>query len=630
MTESRQPLAGVNVLDVSGPIGAYATKLLADLGADVVLVEPPGGDALRRTPPFKDGVARTDTSLPFVYYHGGKRGTVLAVGDAASLPALRGLGARADVVVISPSPRAPLAGFDEHDGTISWARDDAIVCAVTPFGLTGPFRHRRATPFVSYAMGGDMHRYGPVEGPPVALPGRVVWDEAGAHAAIAVLSALLARDSTGGQLIDLSVHDVLCSKDFHFEQYHLVGKPPGGRTIGIGYPPTGTWSCKDGVVDVASHQTAHWDAFLATLGHPEALAAPALHDAVVRREIFDGLIDVIDGLFADEAREDFVDRGQSLGLPCAPVNTPTEFVADAQLAARNFFVDVVDPSLGEVRLPGRPVVTSADLFRPGRAAPCLGEHTGEPFAGDGTAEPADLANPLTGVRVLSFGAFVAGNTSALMLAELGADVVKIEAHARPEVLRMPAYAYGRVVEEPSGVTNTVLYAGLSRSTRNLSIDLQTEEGRDLFRRLVAESDVVIENFGSETTMAHWGCSFDELRAINPRIVVLSLSGYGRTGPRSFYRAYGTNISCFVGLTHTWGHTHGTLTDYLCSAHGVIGVLAGLAHAARTGHGTSVDAAQIETAAVSMAPMLLDALANGRDLAPEVNTVPGALLSGAYR
>jgi crotonobetainyl-CoA:carnitine CoA-transferase CaiB-like acyl-CoA transferase len=131
-------------------------------------------------------------------------------------------------------------------------------------------------------------------------------------------------------------------------------------------------------------------------------------------------------------------------------------------------------------------------------------------------------------------------------------------------------------------------------------------------------------------MAQWGCTYDELRAINPTLVMLSLSGYGRTGPRGSYRAYATNISCFIGLTHAWGHTHGTLTDYLCSAHGVLGVLAGLALVARHGEGTFVDAAQIETAAAVMAPMLLDALVNEREITPRPNEVEGALLSGVFR
>ena len=198
------------------------------------------------------------------------------------------------------------------------------------------------------------------------------------------------------------------------------------------------------------------------------------------------------------------------------------------------------------------------------------------------------------------------------------------------MLRSPAYGYGRTVTEPSGVPNTAMYAGLSRSTRGLSLDMLVPEGRDLFRRLVAESDVVIENFGAGI-MEEWGCGFDDLQAVNPRLVMLSLSGYGRTGPRASYKAYATNISTFVGLTATWGgYSHGTHTDYLCAAHGALGVLAALEQVARTGVGVHVDAAQIETAAVVMAPILLEPLVNGRDVGPPGNDVAGSVLSGAFR
>jgi crotonobetainyl-CoA:carnitine CoA-transferase CaiB-like acyl-CoA transferase len=230
------------------------------------------------------------------------------------------------------------------------------------------------------------------------------------------------------------------------------------------------------------------------------------------------------------------------------------------------------------------------------------------------------------LRVVSFGAFVAGNTTGLALADLGADVVKIEARARPDVLRMPAYGFGETnVVEPSGVQNTIMQADLARSMRNLSLDMEVEAGRALFRRLVAVSDVVVENFGAHT-MEHWGCSFDDLLRINPRLVMVSLSGYGRTGPRAPYLAYATNISNFTGLTTTWGIQHGTHSDYIAAAHAVVGVLAAIAHVSRTGTGVHVDVAQIEALAAVMAPLLLDPLNNGHDTTAPGNVVPGARFS----
>ncbi|HXY91209.1 MAG TPA: CoA transferase [Acidimicrobiia bacterium] len=241
-----------------------------------------------------------------------------------------------------------------------------------------------------------------------------------------------------------------------------------------------------------------------------------------------------------------------------------------------------------------------------------------------------VARRVDDLRVLSFGSFVAGNTPGVVLAELGADVVKIEALARPEVLRNPAYGFGlQWAIEPSGVPNTVMYAGLARSMRGLSLEMNTEQGRALFRRLVAVADVVIENFGSHT-MEHWGCSFAELLAVNPRLVMLSLSGYGRTGPRAGYLAYAANICNFTGLTSAWTFQHGTHSDYITAVHGATAVLAALAEVDRTGLGVSIDIAQTEALGALMAPVYLDPLNRGRDTPPTGNVVPGALFAGAFR
>lgn len=233
------------------------------------------------------------------------------------------------------------------------------------------------------------------------------------------------------------------------------------------------------------------------------------------------------------------------------------------------------------------------------------------------------------VRVLSFGTFIAGNTTASILADLGADVAKIEARARPDVLRNPAYNFGTAkIVEPSGVPNTVMQADLSRGTRGLSLEMHTEAGRALFRRLVGVADVVIENFG-EHSMRNWDCSFDDLTAVNPRLVMVSLSGYGRTGPRAHYLAYASNISNATGLTATWGYQHGTHSDYITAVHAAVAVLAALEHVDETGAGVRIDVAQTEALAAAMAPVYLDALNNGRDTPPTHNDVPGSLFTGVF-
>ena len=239
-----------------------------------------------------------------------------------------------------------------------------------------------------------------------------------------------------------------------------------------------------------------------------------------------------------------------------------------------------------------------------------------------------VQRPLDGVRVLSFGSFIAGNTAGLLLSELGADVAKIEARDRPEVLRTPAYAIGPAVTEPSGVPQTVMYGTLSRGTRSLSIDVRTEPGQRLFRQLAQRAHIVIENFAGQT-LSRLGCGFENVVADNPSLIWLSLSGYGRDGPRANYLAYANNISGYIGLTSQWGY-FANLPDYVSGTAGVVAVLGALAEVKRSGRGAYLDVAQIDAMAQLMTPMLLDPLSNGTGgERADDNAVTGSWLSGVY-
>jgi crotonobetainyl-CoA:carnitine CoA-transferase CaiB-like acyl-CoA transferase len=635
-------LAGIRVLDIAGPISAYCTRILTDLGADVVLVEPPEGDRLRRVPPFRNGAGPQEDSLLFSYYHAGQRAVILDFATDEGCRMLETVGSGADVIILSPGPDRVVPGWDPLSRTLSWATQDAVVCAMTPFGLSGPCQGWRATPMTSYAMGGTMIRMGPVDGPPVTIPGRQQWDEAGVHAALAVLAALHGLPRFGGRVVDISVQEVACIRDFVVERYSATGMDPAGRQVPLGIPPNGTFQCTDGPLNIAAHQPRHWEAFLKMLGCPDELSEPSLADPMIRRAIFDGVIEVIQRLVVHRSRQELVERGQRAGLPCSLQHTPTELVGDPQLVARGSFVKTPTAAGESVSMPGPgfrsdPPVTVQRAA--GAAAPIRGDSSEVAWveqpkrgtldeSGSTAYQRSRGSGPLAGVRVLSLGAFVAGPIVGQLLAELGADVAKVEARSRPEVLRMPAYALGSAVTEPSGVPNTLMFSSLNRNIRNLSLEMGTEEGRGLFKRLIASADVLIENFGTGV-MERWECGFDALLDVNPRLVLTSLSGYGRTGPRANYLAYGSNISSFTALTYSWGRSHPTHSDYIAGEHAAVATVAALRHSRTTGRGIHIDVAQIEALSAIMPAMLLDASVNGRDSLPPGNTVEGSLLSGVY-
>ena len=235
---------------------------------------------------------------------------------------------------------------------------------------------------------------------------------------------------------------------------------------------------------------------------------------------------------------------------------------------------------------------------------------------------------LSGVRVLSFGTFVAGNTAATLMADLGAEVVKIEARNRPDVLRMPAYAIGEAVTEPSGAPNTVMEASLTRGLLNVSLDLAEDDARTLFHRLVAASDVVIENFGSPV-LERWGCGYRDLLAHKPDLVMLSLSGYGRDGPRANYLAYGVTVASYLGLASAWGYAHGTVSDYIAGVTGALATVAALGQARSDGTPAYLDIAQVDAVPPVLAELYASPLNTGVDPVRVFNRLQGSWLSGVF-
>jgi benzylsuccinate CoA-transferase BbsF subunit len=240
-----------------------------------------------------------------------------------------------------------------------------------------------------------------------------------------------------------------------------------------------------------------------------------------------------------------------------------------------------------------------------------------------------VPGPLSGIRAISFGTAIAGALRGTALAELGADVVKIESPARADNLRRLWAPEDPVVHEPSGADTSPMFANFNRTTRSVALDMKDPESVALFLRLAAAADVIVENY-APGVMQRWGLGYEQIAAVNPRIVMLSLTGFGHSGPRSHYLAYGATVCTFVGLTDAWRYPSGVHFDYLSEAHGVFGVLAALAARDRTGRGTHVDLAEVETAAAVMGPMMLDYVVNGRASVVPGNQVPGALLSEVVR
>jgi len=369
-------LAGVRVLDLADQRGALAGKLLAGLGADVVLVEPPEGSPLRSIPPFWQGVEDPERSLFFWFYNAGKRGITLDWRRPEGAERLRRLAARADVLIESEPPGA-LAARGCGPESLRALNPRLVVASITPFGQTGPYRDWRASDTVAQAMGGMMFVNGHRDGPPLRSLGLQACHQAGIFAAVGVVSALLARDTTGrGQGVDVSLQAAVAGALEHVPGlWHQMGLVPTrqGTLHWTRYFCVGR--CRDGWV---MHCTlGDWTSLVEWMkadGMGAELDAPGLEDIRTRQAEADRLFAALDAWAARYTVEDLVQGAQLRRIPYAAVRPPEALLRDAHLAERGFFVPIEHPDLGlTVPYPGAPFRLTDAPWRAARP-PRLGEH----------------------------------------------------------------------------------------------------------------------------------------------------------------------------------------------------------------------------------------------------------------
>ena len=384
MSDSATPfpgaLAGLRVLDLTDYRAGLAGRLMADMGADVVKIEPPGGDPGRRIGPFVDDRPHRDRSLFFWFYNLNKRAITLDFGRDPGRELLLRLIDSADIVIENFKP-GRLAEMGLGWEQLHQANSALILLSMTPFGQSGPFRDYEADDTVLAAQGGMLYVNGWPGRQPVRPLGLQSYHAAAYFGAIATLCALFARDrDSRGQWIDLSMQEATaCAVE------HVAGSYFGEGRI---EPRRGTlhWSryfrvgrCRDGYI---MHCTlGDWTSlveWVAADGKAQDLVQPQWEDVLYRAEHAEHLFDVLDDWVKDYARDELLERAQALRLPYATVRSPEALFADEQLAARGYFVEVEHPELGRsFSYPGAPYLFSGSPWRVTRRPPLLGEHTHE-------------------------------------------------------------------------------------------------------------------------------------------------------------------------------------------------------------------------------------------------------------
>lgn len=381
-------LNGLTVIEIAGTSGYYCSKMMAELGAEVILIEPPEGAALRRAGPFIDSIDDGEHSMPFTYFCAGKRSVCLDLTQPAGQQELKDLARGASVLIESGAPGL-LAKLGLGAEDLQATNQSLVYTSITPFGQTGPYAHYASDDIVSLALGGMLHLGGYHDGEPLAAHGNQALLAADQFAAVATLMAVeeVERDHKAARQVDVSIQEcVVMGMENAVQFYDLEGtvlRRGAGKARWAG---TGVYDCADGQIYILLGgfvpkafrvAAAHW---MMEAGVQNAAAMLDQKWDVQSYDMTDEARDTFDACFIPFARArtrgDLYRQGQARRIPICPVNTPADLAADKQLAAREFFVDLYHgASRRTLRAPGAPYRLSATPWHLGASAPRLGEHT---------------------------------------------------------------------------------------------------------------------------------------------------------------------------------------------------------------------------------------------------------------
>ena len=623
-------LTGIRVLERAGGVGvAWAAKLFADLGADVIRFEN-DHDRVRLRPHNIHQWLNTN-----------KR---------SSTTGFEALANDADLVIHDGDLEADL--MDQLPGS-------AVVLALSPFGLSGPYAqyvaeeinviHGSSWGFLSPAGAVD------VELPPLKAPGHHATINTATMAATVALAALDRAQRRGvGEYIDFSTW-AAAAKITEFAPAIVSfldhdASRLGGRTV----VPWGIYRCADGLMQLISPEQHQWEALVELMGRPEWATMDIVATGPGRSENAD-LVDLYLGQWmATQTVDELYHAAQAAGIAMTPVNTMAQLDANPHLEQRGFFARTP----AGLRLPGPGYQLDQAWWELRSDAPAAGANNGETWHLPGFAAPIGRSaplpeeskaedspttesnaeelrarpargelsaeRPLAGVRVCDFTWIWAGPTCTQLLAHLGADVIKLES---PEHLGM----FRRLPFSPSDGPTTVDTSGAfqlyNTDKRSVGIDLAHPDSAEVVSRLVAVSDVVVDNFGLGT-MARLGYGVNDLRRINPEVIVASLTGYGQTGPASQYMAYGPAGGALAGLYASNGYEGGgaretgiAIGDPATGITAAWAIVAALFARRRGAAAARVDVAMVEAIAATVGEGWMSYQAEGRSPQPAGNHDP---------
>jgi crotonobetainyl-CoA:carnitine CoA-transferase CaiB-like acyl-CoA transferase len=665
-------LAGIRVLDLATPRAELAGRMLAELGATVLKLEPPAGTQARTLPPFdeSDGPGR-GASLYWAALGLGKRSAVLDIETAAGQRQLRDLACVADVLIESYAP-----GYLDALGlgyeALGASNPRLVYASAAAYGASGPKAQWPATDLTLEAAGGRLALQGDRDRPPLPVGYPQASFHTGGRLAADIIIAVNERDLSGlGQHLDASMQEAVLITLMNAAGFpHYTGGDPPGTgddraTAAVqrgGF--LGRCDCADGYVVVTATSQAQLYQSIAKVVVPELRErgllsreleavdwepwpAAARADSVPAAEL-DAAIEAVRLFFRLHTKAELMRWAWQADVHLGPVHSTADLVANEHLAAKGYWCKV-----GNYTMPGLGVRMSRSVLSLGPAAPALGadqalleawlreagadkrerpERDRLSHAAPSAPGPARSSLPATGsslapadrpgeafagLKVLDMSWVAVGPITAKALADHGATVVRVESATRVDYVRTLTPFKDGIV----GINRSHFMNNLNSSKFGVALNLALPEGRILARRLADWSDVIVENF-TPGTMARLGLEYATLSRERPDLIMLSTCLLGQTGPWASFAGYGPHgagIAGFYGVTG-WPDRapcgpSGPYTDVVAPHYTVSALAAAVWQRRRTGLGQHIDVSQVEAAIHFIEPLILDETVNGRTAAP---------------
>jgi crotonobetainyl-CoA:carnitine CoA-transferase CaiB-like acyl-CoA transferase len=625
-------LAGVRVIDCTDELGAYGTRLLAALGADVV-----------RLLDSRTARPRDEYDL---YFNADKAVATINPANGDDKEAITRLVERADLIVESVD-NSPLGAIGLTAERIAAINPRAVHTRIAALGAEGSdSRLQRASDLTLMARGGLMWLAGEPGRPPIRPAGHQSAIAIGLYGVVGSLIALLEAEAAGrGQIVDVSGLEVIVTALENAVQFwdleRTIRKRVGSRPREAG---SGLFPCEDGYVYLMAGRLSTPRGWVATVewlnecgvAGADALLEPAWSEYSFRitPEATARFLEIFGRFAAHRRMADLYEEGQRRGIIVCPLNTALDLLKDPQLRHRRFFV-TMDTGSERRQVPRGPFRMSATPLRVPQPARAIDARAIEWAASVPAAERSRANGPrwLSGIRVADFTWVGAGPFATKLLADHGAEVIKIESARRLDALRgMPPYP-----DRNPGINRSGYFANRNTSKKSVTLNLGDPRGVELARRLIARSDIVANSF-TAGTMEKWGLGYEDCRALRHDIIYLSMPMHGGDGPHGRFLGYGAAMSALSGLYAATGYSDGAPTgtgtnypDHVPNpCHAAVALLAALRHRRRTGQGQSIELSQVESTICALGPLVLAAQSEHENALVRLgNREPGVVPHGVY-